>query len=126
MLGKSSTTGTQKNSAKPKNKRGKKVRGRAIKTPTNAQTPPTHTQRTHHDPVPIPRTRNRSRPNRVLHPRWDRAQPISIIAKTKQEATTKALEMLGTHPRFGNHHYYGWAIKWDRIDEEPNPYRSQK
>lgn len=64
-------------------------------------------------------------PTGYYNPLWDRAQPISIIAKTKQEVTTKAIEMLGTHPRFGNRHYYGWAIKWDRIDEEPNPHRSQ-
>jgi len=45
------------------------------------------------------------------------AQKISVIANTKAEANTKAFNMLGEHPRFGE---YGWAIIWDRIDEEPS------
>lgn len=56
-------------------------------------------------------------PTGYYYPRWDRAQPVSVLAQTKKEATSKALRMLGDHPRFGNRSSYGWAIKWDEIEE---------
>lgn len=60
-------------------------------------------------------------PQGYYFPNWSpsRITPVSVIAETKAEALTKALTMLGTHPRFGNTHYWGWAIKFDSIDEEP-------
>jgi len=58
-------------------------------------------------------------PEGYYFPRWDRSQPVSVIASTKAEATNKALELLGTHPRFGSWRTpnSGWGIKWDSIEE---------
>jgi hypothetical protein len=42
---------------------------------------------------------------------------VSVLAETKSEATKKALQMLGSHPRFGSSRYYGWSVKWDEIEE---------
>ena len=50
--------------------------------------------------------------------RWSDATSVSVLAETKAEAVTKALHMLGRHPRFGSHSNQGWAIIWDAIDEE--------
>lgn len=63
-------------------------------------------------------------PTGYYYPRWDKAQPISVLATTKSVATQKALAMLGTHPRFGTSGFgdhrdnHGWGIKWDSIEEE--------
>jgi hypothetical protein len=63
-------------------------------------------------------------PHGYYYPRWDKAQSISVLAKTGREATRKALDMLGTHPRFGVSGFgdardaAGWAVVWDRVDEE--------
>jgi hypothetical protein len=61
-----------------------------------------------------------SDPTGYYYPRWDRAQPISVLAETKAEATQKAFVMLGTHPRHGSWRTpnSGWAIIWDSMDEE--------
>ena len=65
-------------------------------------------------------------PTGYYHPRWDKAVPISVLAATQPDATRKALELLGTHARFGNHVYYGWALIWDSIEEEqPTPTRKE-
>ncbi|GAA1148752.1 hypothetical protein GCM10009651_36600 [Microbacterium natoriense] len=67
-----------------------------------------------------------SDPEGYYYPRWDRAQPISVIAPTKRAATLKALALLGTHPRFGRSGFgdrrdtSGWAIVWDSFDEDPS------
>lgn len=37
-------------------------------------------------------------PTGYYHPRWDRAVPVSVLATTRAEATSKAFAMLGTHP----------------------------
>lgn len=63
-------------------------------------------------------------PTGYFYPRWDLAQPISVLASTRQEATNKAFALLGTHPRFGVSGFGdrrdtpGWGLKWDRIEEE--------
>jgi hypothetical protein len=62
-------------------------------------------------------------PEGYYHPRWDRAQAVSVTASTKAEATKKALAMLGLHPRHGRqgfgHHPTepGWAILWDAVSQ---------
>jgi hypothetical protein len=48
-------------------------------------------------------------PTGYYHPRWDLAQEISVFAETKNEATAKALQMLGDHPRFGDRRHCGWG-----------------
>lgn len=63
-------------------------------------------------------------PEGYYYPRWDIATPISVVADTRQEATAKAFEMLGVHPRFGREGNSarpassGWALVWDSIEEE--------
>jgi hypothetical protein len=58
---------------------------------------------------------------------WEKAQAVSVVARTKDEAWEKAIAMLGTHPRFGRKGFgdrrdtAGWAVIWDRIDEEATP-----
>lgn len=67
-----------------------------------------------------------SDPEGYYYPRWDRAQPVSVVATNKAEAYTKTIALLGTHPRFGISGFGdrrdtpGWAIKWDSIREEPS------
>lgn len=56
-------------------------------------------------------------PYGYYYPRWDKAQDISVLANTRDEATQKACEMLGDHPRFGNAQYWGWVFRWDTVDE---------
>lgn len=58
-------------------------------------------------------------PEGYFYPRWDLVQSVSVIAENKAEATRKALEMLGTHPRFGSWRTpnSGWGIIWDSIEE---------
>lgn len=66
-------------------------------------------------------------PTGYYFPRWDQAQPISVLAETKAEANRKALALLGTHPRFGvsgfrdHRDVSGWALTWDSIDEASDP-----
>lgn len=68
-----------------------------------------------------------SDPEGYYYPRWDRAQPVSVLAKTKAEALTKAKALLGTHPRFGRSGFgdrrdcWGWDLTWDSIDEVAEP-----
>ena len=59
-------------------------------------------------------------PTGYFYVNWDKAQRLSVIAATKQEATNKALAVLGTHPRFGDFRRpgSGWTFKWDEISEE--------
>lgn len=56
-------------------------------------------------------------PYGYFYPRWDKAQSVTVLAGTKREATAKAMQLLGDHPRFGNSRYYGWTVKWDEIEE---------
>lgn len=44
------------------------------------------------------------------------AHKLSVLAETRNDATRKALDVLGPHPIFGDHP--GWKITWDQIDEE--------
>ena len=60
-----------------------------------------------------------SDPSGYYYPRWDHAQKVSVVATTKDEANNKAWAMLGRHPRHGSFRSTGWAIIWDKIDEEP-------
>lgn len=60
-----------------------------------------------------------SDPTGYVYVRWDRAQQVSVLAETRAEATTKALAMLGTNPRWGNHRNHGWALRWDSVEEQP-------
>ena len=45
--------------------------------------------------------------------RWDRAQDISVLASTRQQASNKAVDMLGP----ANDRHQHWRIIWERIDE---------
>lgn len=62
-------------------------------------------------------------PTGYYYARWDRAEPISVLAKSRQEATNKAFAMLGTHPRFGTSGFGdgrdtpGWGLRWDSAEE---------
>lgn len=58
-------------------------------------------------------------PEGYYYPRWDRAQSISVLAATKEEATQKAVNMLGDHPRFSSWRsgLSGWGIIWDSMEE---------
>lgn len=66
-------------------------------------------------------------PTGYYHPRWDRAQRVSVLAANRGEATRKAFAMFGTHPRFGVSGFGdrrdtpGWSLIWDSIDEEATP-----
>lgn len=40
-------------------------------------------------------------PTGYYYERWDRAQPVSVIARTKTEASQKLWAMLGKCPRTG-------------------------
>ena len=55
--------------------------------------------------------------------RWDRAQKVTVLAKTKQEAINKADAMLGKCPRGRG---WGWAFKTDLIEEAPNARHSEE
>jgi hypothetical protein len=63
-------------------------------------------------------------PHGYYHPRWDQAQVVSVIATTGREAAGKAMDVLGTHPRFGVQGFNdqrdtpGWQVIWDRVEEE--------
>ena len=60
-------------------------------------------------------------PEGYYYVRWDRAQPISVVARSKVEADKKAWALLGAHPRFGTWRGgdgSGWTLVWDSIDEE--------
>ena len=48
------------------------------------------------------------------HTRWDLAQNVTVLAKTKQEAIDKADAMLGECPRGRG---WGWTFKTDLIEE---------
>lgn len=58
-----------------------------------------------------------SDPTGYVYRDWSNAQKVSVLAQTKQDATGKALKMLGTHPRWGNFRDHGWALIWDSMDE---------
>lgn len=64
-----------------------------------------------------------SDPTGYFYPRWDLAQSVSILARSGEEAVEKAVNMLGTHNRFGVSGFGdrrdtpGWAIRWDSVDE---------
>lgn len=59
-----------------------------------------------------------SDPTGYVYRNWSKALEVSVLAETKQEATDKALKMLGAHPRWGNFRDHGWALIWDSMDEE--------
>lgn len=52
-------------------------------------------------------------PSGYYYPRWDKARKLSVLARTKDEATEKALIMLGTPPQ-----HRAWSLIWDSVDEE--------
>ena len=46
--------------------------------------------------------------------RWDKAEPISVVASSRQEATNKTFAVLGDPPLHSHHH---WVLRWDSFDE---------
>ena len=62
-------------------------------------------------------------PEGYYYANWEKAQSLSVLGHNKAEATTKALAMLGTHPRFGSWRTpgSGWTFSWDAVDEEMEP-----
>lgn len=45
-----------------------------------------------------------------FYTRWDQAQKVEVVARTKQEAINKADAMLG-----GSHSYRHWVFRVDRV-----------
>lgn len=52
-------------------------------------------------------------PTGYFYTRWDRANPVSVLARSKDEAEKKLWAMLGAAPRG-----QAWTAIWDSIDEE--------
>lgn len=52
-------------------------------------------------------------PEGYFYTRWDRANPVSVLARSKKEAGEKLWAMLGEAPR-----HRTWIVVWDSIDEE--------
>lgn len=52
-------------------------------------------------------------PEGYFHTRWDRANPVSVLAHSKDEAGKKLWAMLGEAPQ-----HRTWTVMWDSIDEE--------
>lgn len=54
-------------------------------------------------------------PSGYYYPRWDkaRAQSVSVVAETKQEAINKAAKMLGPTTRSG----WYWIFRVDKITD---------
>lgn len=52
-------------------------------------------------------------PTGYYHTRWDRATPVSVLARSKKEAREKLWAMLGEAPQ-----HRVWTVIWDGIDEE--------
>lgn len=52
-------------------------------------------------------------PEGYYHTRWDCANPVSVLARSKKEAGEKLWAMLGDALPC-----QAWAVVWDSIDEE--------
>lgn len=56
-----------------------------------------------------------SDPSGYYMTRWDRAQPVVVVAHTRDEAFEKAWAMMGEPPR-----HRAWAVKIDSAEEIVN------
>ena len=52
-------------------------------------------------------------PEGYYYTRWDCANPVSVLARSKDEAGKKLCAILGEAPQ-----HRTWTVMWDSIDEE--------